>query len=327
MGILTENPSAYYDPNGVSSEHRYGLYRYIKLDDFVESFMATYVGENKLCRNTYVNDVLYHSRRAIQELSFDTFTCTQSVEFTVPSTLVFVMPINYVNYVSLGWSDSNGTIRRIYPTSKSSNPFVPSATIQPHGGLEEGDTAGYNPEIPASDLSGVGSAAHDSDSNFTSTTAENFKNNNDVGLDLGNLDADEFDNVYGNITGQRYGLDPQYAQANGSFFIDDRLGKFHFSSNLSGKTMVLKYISDGIPADSTDLNITDTQIPKLAEEAMIKHTLYGILSSRIDTPPATLALLKKERFAETRKAKLRLSNIKLEELTQVLRGASKIIKH
>jgi len=37
--------------------------------------------------------------------------------------------------------------------------------------------------------------------------------------------------------------------------------------------------------------------------------------------------LKKERFAETRKAKLRLSNIKLEEITQILRGKSKQIKH
>ena len=36
---------------------------------------------------------------------------------------------------------------------------------------------------------------------------------------------------------------------------------------------------------------------------------------------------KKERFAETRKAKLRLSNFKLEELIQILRGKSKHIKH
>ena len=40
-----------------------------------------------------------------------------------------------------------------------------------------------------------------------------------------------------------------------------------------------------------------------------------------------LAQIKKERFAETRKAKIRLSNYKTEELTQILRGGSKIIKH
>ena len=48
-----------------------------------------------------------------------------------------------------------------------------------------------------------------------------------------------------------------------------------------------------------------------------------------DTNIATPSLLidSKIRFAETRKAKLRLSNIKIEEITQVLRGKSKFIKH
>ena len=36
---------------------------------------------------------------------------------------------------------------------------------------------------------------------------------------------------------------------------------------------------------------------------------------------------KREKFAETRKAKLRLSNLKSEELAQVMRGKSKQIKH
>jgi len=44
-------------------------------------------------------------------------------------------------------------------------------------------------------------------------------------------------------------------------------------------------------------------------------------------PEYIVARLKKERFATTRKAKLRLSNIKLEEITQILRGKSKQIKH
>ena len=37
--------------------------------------------------------------------------------------------------------------------------------------------------------------------------------------------------------------------------------------------------------------------------------------------------LRREKFAAVRTAKLRLSNIKLEELTQILRGKSKQIKH
>jgi hypothetical protein len=37
--------------------------------------------------------------------------------------------------------------------------------------------------------------------------------------------------------------------------------------------------------------------------------------------------MKREKFAAVRNAKLRLSNIKLEELTQTMRGKSKHIKH
>ena len=69
------------------------------------------------------------------------------------------------------------------------------------------------------------------------------------------------------------------------------------------------------------------RVHKFAEEAMYKHIAYAILSTRINTPEYVIARFKKERFAEIRKAKLRLSNIKLEEITQVFRGKSKWIKH
>jgi len=55
--------------------------------------------------------------------------------------------------------------------------------------------------------------------------------------------------------------------------------------------------------------------------------LYGVLLARKNSPAGLLAQIKKEKFAETRNAKIRLSNYKSEELTQTLRGASKIINH
>ena len=68
-------------------------------------------------------------------------------------------------------------------------------------------------------------------------------------------------------------------------------------------------------------------VHKFAEEAMYKWIAYGCLSARIDVPEGVIQRLKKEKFAETRKAKIRLSNIKIEEITQLMRGKSKIIKH
>ena len=146
--------------------------------------------------------------------------------------------------------------------------------------------------------------------NYKSTTPS--ENNND----------DYKDDTYWPANGERYGLDPQHAQANGSFFIDPRLGKIHFSSNISGKTVILDYISDSLGTDE------EMQVHKLAEEAMYKWIAYAILStSSLQIHQQLAPRFKKEKFAETRKAKLRLSNIKLEELTQILRGKSKWIKH
>ena len=145
--------------------------------------------------------------------------------------------------------------------------------------------------------------------NYKSTTPT--ENNND------NYE----DDTYWPLDGERYGLDPQHAQVNGSFYIDCVSGKIHFSSNLSGLTVVLDYISDGLGTDA------EMQVHKFAEEAMYKWIAHAILSGKANIPEYQVARFKKERFAEVRKAKLRLSNIKLEEITQILRGKSKQIKH
>jgi len=136
-----------------------------------------------------------------------------------------------------------------------------------------------------------------------------------------NNNGDYNNDTYWPAEGSRFGLDPQHAQVNGSYFIDCASGKIHFSSNLSEKTVILRYISDGLGTDE------EMMVHKFAEEAMYKWIMYGCLSAKIDIPEYVIRRYKKERFAETRKAKLRLSNIKLEEITQILRGKSKQIKH
>ena len=129
------------------------------------------------------------------------------------------------------------------------------------------------------------------------------------------------DDTYWPMDGSRFGLDPQHAQANGSFYIDCVSGKIHFSSNISGKTVILDYISDSLGTDG------EMQVHKFAEEAMYKWIAHAILATRANTQEYLVQRFKRERFAAIRTAKLRLSNIKLEEITQILRGKSKQIKH
>ena len=308
MGIIRSAPQAYYD----NTSPDWGNYRYIPLNEIIDSFNATYVGKGKLCEEVSNNDVTFHAIRALQELSYDTFRCTKDWEVVIPSTLVLVMPLDYVNYVKLTWSDSNGIERIIYPTSKTSNPnnvdTDATATVQDWGGWT---TDGANDDLDSSSSS-------DTNVNYDAQQVN----------ELYDQDADAIDDVLGDLVGSRYGIDPEHAQANGSFFIDEAQGRFHFSSNISGKTVILKYISDGISSTASGgIDLTTSMVPKLAEEAIYKWILYGILLAKKDTPGGLLGQLKRERWAETRKAKLGLSNLKLEELTQILRGSSKHIKH
>ncbi len=312
MGIVRQAARAYYGTNG---EH--GSYQYIPLDEVIDSFNATYVGKDKICEGISFNDITFHAIRGLQELSYDTLKSTKDWEVVIPSTLVLVMPLDYINYVKLSWSDSDGIERIIYPTSKTSNPNNVATSdnplVQDWGGWDTGNSLETTTDL-------IESESSDTNANYKANAAS----------DIGSVDADNMDDEFGNLVGGRYGIDPQHAQANGSFFIDESAGKFHFSSNIAGKTVILRYISDGIAAtSSTDqsIDLTKSMVPKLAEEALYKHILYGVLLARKNTPGGLLGQLKKERYAETRKAKLRLSNIKIEELTQVLRGGSKMIKH
>jgi hypothetical protein len=68
------------------------------------------------------------------------------------------------------------------------------------------------------------------------------------------------------------------------------------------------------------------KVHKFAEEAMYRWILHAIASGYMYTQQL-IPRLKKEKIAAARQAKLRLSNIKLEEITQILRGKSKQIKH
>ena len=85
--------------------------------------------------------------------------------------------------------------------------------------------------------------------------------------------------------------------------------------------MTLKYISDSLATEA------EMRVHKLAEEAIYKHIAYAIASNKMYMPEYRVQRLRKERMAATRKAKLRLNNIKIKELEQIMRGKSKQIKN
>lgn len=292
---------------GNTTEENYGSYAYTSLNDIINNFMVAYVGKDKLIPSVKRTDVIFHAKRSLQEFSYDTLKSIKSQELTIPPSLSIVLPQDYVNYVKLAWIDGAGVKHPIYPTN--------NLTLAPY-------------ESPVQDSRGLPIQDNFGDNIDAESITEKRWRNNDLNSLTNNRGGNWVDNGYGydnwlwyGYFGQRYGLDPQYANDNGYFTINDREGKISFSSGMVGRLIIIEYVSDGLAYD------LDTRVPKLAEEAMYAHIIHAILALRINQPEYIINRLKQEKSAKLRNAKIRLSNIKLEEITQVLRGQSKWIKH
>ena len=296
---------------GDAVEENYGTYQYLKLGDIVDNYMVGYVGDGKIIQNAKKSDVVFFAKRSLQEFSYDTLKSIKSQELTIPDNLQLVIPQDYVNYVALSWIDRYGVKHPIYPNNNLTiNPY--SKLLQDDKGIPTQDNFGENLE-------------------GTSLTVERWRDaddriiNNEIFNQLDNFTYDLYsDDWWGSGPwdwGRIYGLDPQLSQANGWFGINERDGLFTFSSNLRDKLIVIEYISDGLAYD------LDTRVPKLAEEAMYMSISYNLLAGRANVSEGIIARFKKDRRAALRNAKIRLSNIKLEEIVQVMRGKSKWIKH
>ena len=300
---------------GQAVEDNYGSYQYIKLNDIVNNFLVGYVGKDKLIPDVKRTDVIFHAKRAMQEFSYDTLKSIKSAELTIPSNLTLILPQDYVNYVRCSWIDDLGVKHIIYPTN--------NITISPYYTQLQDDQG-----VPTQDNFG-------NDTEGTSLTQERWHdanttliNNNLTDAEITNgIDPDFYGYGYGwglgtgYGWGQRYGLEPSASQMNGWFNINERENKLSFSSNLAGNLMVFEYVSDGLAYD------LDSKVPKLAEDAMYSYIIYSIIASRINQPEYVVLRLKKEKAAKLRNTKIRLSNIKLDEIVQVMRNKSKWIKN
>ena len=296
------------DAFGEAVEDNYDSYSYIKLNEIINNFQVAYVGTGKLIPSCKRTDIIFHAKRGLQEFSYDTLKSIKSQELNIPPSLSVVIPQDYVNYVKASWIDSLGVKRPIYPANNLTiNPGA--MPLQDSEGVPTQDNFGEN--LEGTSITEARWALAD-DNIINGNLNSNLINNQ-----FDSLRREEFGMGYG----QRYGMDPQYAQTNGWFTINHREGKMSFSSDLAGALIVLEYISDGLAYD------LDTKVPKMAEEAMYAHISHAIIASRINQPEYVVRRLKQEKSAKLRNAKIRLSNIKLDEIVQVMRGQSKWIKH
>ena len=288
------------------TDRKLGDYRYIKLVDIVNNFMYGYTGDGKVINKAKRSDILFHAKRGIQEFAYDISRVEKIQEVEVGPDLTVAMPQDYVNYIMLSWVDTSGLEHPIFPAEYTSRPS--ESIAQDANGdylfTSQGDTVTVTPSV-------------------TETRFKDF----DLNLYSGNLANDDYylfthyvsNRVY-NRSG-RYGIDPVKANFNGVFVVDEVNGQFGFSNDLSGRIINIKYVSDGLATDS------EMKVHKLAEDAIYKYIYHAVLSTKLGVPEYQVMRAKRDRRAAMRNAKLRLSDLNIKELTNIMKGKAKHIKH
>lgn len=304
---IPNNQFIFLQLTDIARGDNWGSYSYLTLNEVIDNFLNIYVGEDQMIKSLQRKQVLFHSRRAMQELSYDTLKAYKSQELTVPTGLSVPIPKDYVNYTRVAWADTSGVLHTIYPLNGlSGNPYELPIT---DGATGIPSQSSYDTNLEASQ----------------SLIEDKWKKANQDDI-VGNYDAYSAAGVFDYVWwkqayGQRYGLDAEVSQTNGWFSINERTGKFSFSSNLVNKVIQLSYISDGL---SYTLN---SIVPKMVEEALYAQILNRVCMTRRDIDGATKGFFKRDSYVKTRNAKLRIQNLKLDEIVQTFRGQSKWLKH
>ena len=278
-----------------------GYYSRVNLNDIINNFIVGYTGDGKILPKVPRYEVAFWAQRTVQEFSYDIFHAEKNMEIELSSTLQISLPSDYVNYVDISCLDADGNLR----------PLQNSKRLKPTKSASQDQDYNY---------------IYDQEGNIiyeeTSQTLKQF-GESDISTKKQNYESDEYD-VRDAAYGAKYGSEPERTNVNGTYVLDLEAGKIYFDSMFAeGDIIVLSYISDGL-GDNGDFN--NVLVPKLAEDAIYANILYNLSKLRPSASGAA-GLYKKEAYAKMRNAKIRLSNMKIKEIAQVLRGKSKWIKH
>ena len=299
----------YYENGGVDpTDANWGSYQYVSLEDIVNNFMLMYAGNHSLVNNEERFKILFHAKRAIQELNYDAFKEIKILELEVSDTLRFVLPSDYVNWVRV----SQYRDGLMYPLSENIQTNWSQAYLQDNNYniLFDQDGAALSPEFSTLDTERI------------------FGGAQSIYLNQGSvMNGREGWNVDGNWyfqygIGARFGLNTETANINPTFKINPKGGVINFSSGMSGELCVLEYVSDGME-NGDDSSVT---VNKMFEDFIYAYIEYAVLGSKVGVQEYIVARLKKKKTALLRNAKIRISNIHPGRLLQNLRGRDKWIK-
>ena len=299
----------YYENGGLPPENaNWCSYQYVSLEDIVNNFMLMYSGNHNLVNNEERFKVLFHAKRAIQELNYDAFKEIKILELSVCDTLRYVLPSDYVNWVRISLYRDG----LLMPLTENIQTNWSGAYLQDNDCRILFDIDGNALSPQYSDL--------DYD-RIKGTKQSIYLNQHSEYYGKSGYCVDgAWYFEYG--IGARYGLNTETANANPTFKINPKGGVINFSSGMSGELCVLEYVSDGMENGDDSL----VTVNKLFEEFIYAYIEFAILSTKLNTQEYIVARKRKRKAALLRNAKIRISNIHPGRLLQNLRGRDKWLK-
>ena len=337
-----------------------GNYQFITLEDIINNYMVLYSDEGNHGGTALRRKVEAFAQRGIQEYSYDTFK-VKDWEYEVIDRATFPMPIDYVELVGINYVDENGVERWLSPRKNSSNPTSPlqynntpewepniayaSGTYVRHtyngldgmsitgifravGDVEATETEPQNDPSWTEVDNGDNGYVYNSDGSIIvyediSTTQQRF-DTNDARRNPQILSGTQagYNNFNGYFDyGRRYYASTETLNSNPTYYINDRNGVIDLDPILIGEVINLKYISDGLSSD-----LSEVKVHKFAEQAIYEYIYFEMIARNSRIPANEKERAKRRMVAKHRQAKLRLMGLSPRDLIQTLRAQAKWIK-
>ena len=270
--------------------------QYVNLSDIINNFMIINVGDNKLINDISRFDVIFHAKRGLQELHYDALKEVRSIEIEMPDNLQITLPKDYVGLVRVSWVNDRGMLHPMTSGRYTGN--VDKAFLQDDKGniiFSSGSDGQALEGTPLMDIR-----------NMRVAQGEDDKEN------------PLSDYSYGG----RFGMEPESANINGTYNVNKNLGVIRFDSSVSGKLIVIEYISDGM----IDTSESQMKVHKFAEDFLYSYILYHIIKVKFGIQEYIVTRVRRDYFSSLKNTKIRLMDIHPLDLIQSLRGRNKWIK-
>jgi len=270
--------------------------------------MLMYAGNHSLVNNEERFKILFHAKRAVQELNYDAFKEIKALQLTVDDTLRYILPSDYVNWVRVNLY-KDGYLR---PLTENIQILSSLAYLQDQTGtiLFDQDGNAISPEFSEIDLQRLEGTKK---SIYLNPQSQYY---GQEGWEVNGVWYFDYS------LGERYGLNTETANFNPTFAIDQRMGVINFNSDMYGQSVILEYISDGMENGDDSM----VSVNKLFEKYIYAYIQYEILNSKLGVQEYIVARARKEKAALLRNAKIRMSNIHPGRLLMNLRGMDKWLK-